>query len=45
VDDDEVSLGYDYSGLILERGRGALDQVEETVTSVFINLHSPADIH
>ena len=33
VDDDEVSLGYDYSGLILERGRGALDQVEETVTA------------
>ena len=33
MDDDEVSLGYDYSGLILERGRGALDQVEETVTA------------
>src|SRR5260370_2152004 len=32
VDDDEVSLGYDYSGLILERGRGTLDRVEETVT-------------
>jgi hypothetical protein len=33
VDDDEVSLGYDYSGLILERGRDALNQVEETVTA------------
>jgi hypothetical protein len=33
VDDDELSLRYDYSGLILERGRGALDQVEETVTA------------
>jgi hypothetical protein len=33
VDDDEVSLGYDCSGLILERRRGALDQIEETVTA------------
>ena len=33
MDDDEVSLGYDYSGLIFERGRDALDQVEETVTA------------
>ena len=33
VDDDKVSLGYDYSGLILERGRGALDQFKETVTA------------
>ena len=33
MDDDEISLGYDYSGLIFERGRDALDQVEETVTA------------
>jgi len=33
VDDDEVSLRYDYSRLILEGGRDALDQVEETVTA------------
>ena len=33
MNDDEVSLGYDYSGLIFERWRDALDQVEETVTA------------
>src|SRR3984893_7879842 len=33
VDDDEVSLCYDYSRLIPESGRDALDQVEETVTA------------
>ncbi len=33
VDDDEVSLCYDYSRLIPEGGRDALDQVEETVAA------------
>jgi hypothetical protein len=33
VDDDDVSLRYDYSRLIPESGRDALDQVEETVTA------------
>src|SRR5580704_5445112 len=33
VDDDDVSLRYDYSRLIPEGGRNALDQVEETVTA------------
>jgi hypothetical protein len=35
MDDDEVSLCYDYSRLILEGGRGTLDQVEETVATRF----------
>jgi hypothetical protein len=35
VDDDEVSLCYDYSRLIPEGGRNALDQVEETVAARF----------
>jgi hypothetical protein len=33
VDDDEVSLRYDYSRLIPEGERDALDQVEETVAA------------
>ena len=33
VDDDDVSLRYDYSRLIPEGGRNALDQVEETFTA------------
>src|SRR6202023_1140280 len=33
VDNDEVSLRYDYTWLILERGRLALDQVEQTVAA------------
>ena len=33
VDDDEVSLRYDYSRLIPEGGRDALDQIEETVAA------------
>ena len=33
VDDDKVSLRYDYSRLILEGGRDALDQAEETVAA------------
>src|SRR5260370_8109375 len=33
VDDDEVSLRYDYSRLIPASGRDALDQVEETVAA------------
>ena len=33
VDDDDVSLRYDYSRLIPEGGRNAFDQVEETVTA------------
>ena len=33
VDDDKVSLRYDYSRLIPEGGRDALDQAEETVAA------------
>jgi hypothetical protein len=33
VDDDDVSFRYDYSWLIPEGGRNALDQVEETITA------------
>src|SRR5690349_16557933 len=33
VDDDKVSLRYDYSRLILEGGRDALDQAEKTVAA------------
>jgi hypothetical protein len=33
VDDDKVSLRYDYSGPIPEGGRDALDQAEETVAA------------
>jgi hypothetical protein len=33
LDDDEVSLRYDYSRLILEGGRDALDQAEKTVAA------------
>src|SRR5260370_27901200 len=33
VDDDKVSLRYDYSRLIPESGRDALDQVEQTVAA------------
>ncbi len=43
VDDDEISLRYDYSGLILERGRGALDQVEETVTA-WLNVRAVLNV-
>ena len=33
VDDDKASLRYDYSRLIPEGGRDALDQVEQTVAA------------
>src|ERR1700730_18732389 len=33
MDDDEDSLRYDYSRIIPERRRGALDQVKETVAA------------
>src|SRR5258707_11570991 len=43
VDDDEVSLRYDYSRLIPEGGRDALDQVEETVTA-WLNVRTVLNV-
>ena len=43
VNDDDVSLRYDYSRLIPEGGRNALDQFEETITAR-LNVRTVLDV-